>query len=526
MANVNFSMPNVPDDFAVNLEPANLRRIKFSALEYRTLRRDAIEYIKTYFPNDFNDFVKNSGMIMLLEALSAIGGKISLRGDLLTGEGFLPLANTEFAVINHLALINQRLLRQRPATVDIEITLLSAVATEVHIQAGLQLQAPAADGQPVTFELYRAPGDFANPIVIPANKRGVIAYAIEGTFATPARYVSAGGPNQTYALTAPMFLEAPVTITVRTGDTDIDWRVTTKPIETFGPTDKVVEVLILGDDVVFKFGDDVAGAAPLPGQEIIVAYRTGGGSRGRIGAGQIDELRQVIPRPPITAPTTIRLRNLLPSVGGVDKETLAAAKKRAPREFAMHKSITTAGDYAHAASSYVHPVFGAVVKAVCALYSDINANLVRVFCLALGADGAVVSPSAGLKQGLRTYLSDFNVTTDVVEVVDGGIYPVDVDIKVIVSRGADATVVKARVEAALTDYFDYQNWEMGKPLYYSDLIEILKSIDGVLFVDLVAPTQNILPSDGEGVYRFSDLIVEGTRTISYYYESARTVQRS
>jgi hypothetical protein len=44
-----FDLPNVPEEFGVKLPTADLRRINFTALEYDTLVRACVEYIKTYY---------------------------------------------------------------------------------------------------------------------------------------------------------------------------------------------------------------------------------------------------------------------------------------------------------------------------------------------------------------------------------------------------------------------------------------------------------------------------------------------
>ncbi len=67
MADTLFNLPDSPEEFGVVLPPADLRRIDFSALDFPTLRRVVIEYIKTYYPDRFNDFSTNNGIIMLTE---------------------------------------------------------------------------------------------------------------------------------------------------------------------------------------------------------------------------------------------------------------------------------------------------------------------------------------------------------------------------------------------------------------------------------------------------------------------------
>lgn len=519
-----FDLPNTPDEFGVILPPPNLRRLDFSGLDFTTARRAGVEYIKTYFPDDFNDFIASNGMMMLLEIIASTTGKISLRGDILANEGTLPTAQTEEAVVNHLALINQRIKRQTPAVVDVEVSVDQPTYTDIEIEPGTSFTVNGPDGASVTYEIYRAPRDWRGKIIIPAGKRGVIAYGLEGSFASPVEVTSAGGGGQNYVIQDANILESPIFVKVTVGNTTEEWKVITEPIERYGPTDKVVETIFIEDKVKFRFGDDVSGQAPVSGSFIQFSYRVGGGIRGRIGISQIDTTRQLTPLPPANAATTVRFRNISPSSGGTDRETIEAAKKRAPRDFALQRSIVTAEDYAQSASTFSHPVFGAISKSLATIRTGLNANRVEVFALADGPDGLPVTPSAGLKTGLVTFFNDLNVLTDHVVVLDGAIRPVDVEMTVIVNRNADASVVKERVESSVTAYFDITKWEMGLPFYLSNFIETIKRIDGIAYVDVFVPQGNILPTgkladptNTTGI-GYNELIVMGSRKITYYYE--------
>lgn len=517
-----FDMPNSVDEFSVVLESPALRNLDFSGLDYPTARRAIIEYIKTYFPDDFNDFVPGNGVMMLTEIISSVVAKLSLRGDLVATDSTLATAKTEEAVINHLALINQRIQRQTPATTDIQITVDNAAAADIVVPAGQLFSTSGPDGKPVYYEVYRAPGDWNSPIVIPAGKRGVIAYGLEGKFATPVNVVSAGGPNQTITFTDKNILENPIFVTATIGNTAQDWTVITEPIERFGPSDRVVEVEFVDDNAILRFGDNVTGQAPTSGSIISVRYRTGGGIRGRIGVSQISDSRQFTPQPPANAVVNVAFTNVTTSLGGTDKESIEAAKKRAPLDFAVHKSIVTAGDYVQVAKSFSHPVYGTVSKAAAAARSDKNANKVEVYVLAEGSDGLPSLANVGLKTALATSFANYNVLTDYVEVLDGTMKPVDINMTVVVSRNADASVVKLNVENAIESFFALDKWEMGMPLYVSNFIESIKSIDGVAYIDVFEPTNNILATGqlGTGVdtsIGFNELITLGSKSVNYYY---------
>ena len=313
-------------------------------------------------------------------------------------------------------------------------------------------------------------------------------------------------------------------VTVKTGASEEEWDVLFDPIERFGPNDKVVEVSFIENVAILRFGDDITGAAPIAGQTVDVKYRTGGGVRGRIGVGQIDETRTVTPLPPYDAAVTVRFRNIASSSGGTDKESLNNAKKRAPRDFALHNSIVTAQDYAQVASSFAHPAFGSVSKAVATIKTSLNANKVEIYVLAEDLDFKPVLPSAGLKSGLKTFYENLNVLTDHVEIFDGVLHPVDTDMTVVIDRNADAAVVKERVESAIDQFFDPNLWDMGQALYVSNLIDAVNNVDGVAYVDLFSPVDNILTteniSDATDDDKISpnELVVEGQRTMNYFYQ--------
>ncbi|MCK9558756.1 MAG: baseplate J/gp47 family protein [Candidatus Cloacimonetes bacterium] len=527
-----FKLPLEPDEFSVMLPPAKLRRIDFSALDFDTSRRAIIEYIRTYYPDDYNDWVAHSGIMMLLETQANNAAKLSLRSDLLANEAFLPTCQTEAALLEHLALINQKIKAQTPAIVDIEVAVQSALTVSVDIDAGTRFTITGPDGSPLYYELFRAPGDFTSSITIPANKRGVIGYGIEGKFAGPATLYSPGGANQTYSIKADNILEEPITVDVYTGDSYSSWTVTTNPLENYTATDEVVNATFYSDRVELLFGDDVNGKEPLAGQEIVVNYRVGGGIRGRIGGYAINESRSITPSS-TTAPVQVTFRNLASSTGGTDRETLDQARKRAPRDFVVRAfasdrpaSITTASDYAQVVSSFTSPVYGSVAKAVATMRSDLNANLVELYILAYGSDG-LVTPSIGLKQAVATYVSEYNVLTDTVDVLDGAIKSISTDMTVVVNRNADSSVVRTNVNAALDSFFNVNNRDLGQPMYVSDIIETISNVDGVSYVDLFSPANNILqtneladPSNTTGV-GINEIIVEGDRNVKFFYEKSR-----
>ena len=517
-----FDLPTTPDEFSVLLPPSELRKINFSALEFATARRAVIEYIKTYFPDDFNDFVSNNGVIMLMELMSYLTGIISMRGDLLANQGFLPTATSDIAVSNHLALINQKIRRATPAVVDVECAVDTAVPSNIAIPAGQQFTVSGEDGS-ITYEVYRSPTDLTSDIVIPASKRGVIAYGVEGRTETLTQ-TSDGTAKQKFTInTNENVLEYPIRVSVSVGVLTDDWN-QIDVLEQAGPQDKVYEVHIFNGHVDFMFGDNQTGLIPTSGASIKFTYRVGGGARGRIGVGVISGQRVLSPNYPYTAPVPVSFTNITPSSGGVDTETIDQAKRRAPRDYATHDSIITESDYAQLVGSFNSPTFGSVAKAVATVRTGLNANLVELYILAEGPDGPI-SPNEGLKRAVQSYVDELNTLTDSVSVLGAANKPVDIELTVVMSRSADASIVKTKVEQSINDFFNIKNWDLGEALYIAHLYDLISNIDGVKYVDMLKPADNILATgelagvaDGVGI---NELITLRNKQIRYYYEAIR-----
>ena len=562
MGQVLFELPNSPEEFGVVLAPAELRNLDFSALDFQMLQRAGVEYIRTYFPTQFNDFVASNGVIMMLELTAFIGNVLSERSDILIDEAFLSTAQTMDAVIQHLALINQKVVRATPAIVNVEISLDNIAPTEIQIPGGTKFSINGSDGV-VNFEIFRSPGDFISSISIPPGKRGVIAYGIEGS-TNSVSVTATGDVSQFVDIQVLNVLDEPIVVNVISGDSSRMWQ-RVAILEESGPNDEVFEVEFLSDRARIQFGDNITGKSPLGGQIITVTYRAGGGVRGRIASGIINETRPVSPRPPASASVNAIFRNPNPSSGGTDAENITQAKKRAPQAFSTQQQAVTGEDYGILAGQYSHPVFGAVAKAIGVIRTGVdlpdggsgatsettsltelanmvraapttddavkilnnnfvNRNIVELYVLSAGPNNTLSQPNTGLKQGLISYFADISVLTDEIRVYDGAIKPVDLEITLVLSKNADPGSVKAAVNDTINSFFDLRSFDMGTGLYLSSLYNVLQSVSGVKFVDIFKPADDILATNKLGDSTvigvgFNEVIVLGQVKLSYYFEA-------
>lgn len=548
--NTIINLPITPEEIGVSLPPSRLRRIDFSALDFEALRRMCVEYVRTYFPDDFNDFILSNGFVMFMEIASAIGGILSERSDVIADEAFLPTAQSRSAVSQHLELIGQVLGRQTPATVSVECSVTAPTNFDIIINPGLIFDVTGPDGNPVQYELYSSPGDYNGNIIIPRGSRGVIAYGIEGKFSTPIEEISNGDINQVIEIPGSNVLDEPIFVSVYSGDTEIRWS-RIDYIQLAGPNDKFFEVQHLDDRTLIKFGDNLTGLSPIEGQRIVVQYRKGGGIRGRIGTGAIQETRPIAQSG--FATQNVLFRNLDPSVGGQDAESLEAAKRRAPQQYAAHDNAATVNDYINLSEGFSHPSFGSVAKASATIRTGIDAdideivekvrsapnsqvaktyllgnyvnrNIVELYILQENGETPAI-PNTGLKEALKTKLSEINVFTDELRILDGSLISINIDARIVVSRNVDASIVKEQVNFAISNVFDIGNIQMGQGFNKSELITAIQSVPGVKSVTLFAPTDDYpslrrIVNDDENVYGVgvNQLYVLGSRNLQFFYE--------
>lgn len=520
------TIPIDPSEFAVNLPDASLRRIDFTALDYNANRQILIEYVRTYYPNDFNDFVSSNGFIILMDIIASISDKLALRGDLLANEAFLSTAVSEESVENHLNLIGQSINRQTAATIDVECTINNVLFTDVVIPPGQQITAQGPNGTKINYEVYKGPGDWTSDIIIPAGKRGVVAWGVQGNFASSYSAIALGGPNQQYTIVDDDILLSPIFVDVTYGNTTTRWKAIFDPIQLYDARDEVVEIKYFttidgNPSLMLTFGDNINGKAPLAGSEIKVSYRVGGGSAGRIAAGAIDVS---LPIQNERRTSNVNFRNITASVGGTDAERISDAKKRAPKSYSLHGVLVTANDYVNYATSFSHPYYGKVSKASVVLETSPNDNIVDVYVLSIGFDGLPTSAPNPLKESLQTAMSNISVVTDQVRIKDGNIKSLDLKAMIVVDRNVDARIVKNLVDTSIIDFFNINNFEMGQPLYISKLIERIESINGVRYVDLLNPNKNILASgqlnsNNADLVDINEIITLGSSQIDYYYDS-------
>ena len=92
------------------------RDADFQSYDFNTLRKGMIDYIKAYYPEDFNDFIESSEYIALIDLIAFLGQSLAFRTDINARENFIDTAERRDSILKLARLISYNPKRNIAAT--------------------------------------------------------------------------------------------------------------------------------------------------------------------------------------------------------------------------------------------------------------------------------------------------------------------------------------------------------------------------------------------------------------------------
>jgi len=115
--------------------------------------------------------------------------------------------------------------------------------------------------------------------------------------------------------------------------------------------------------------------------------------------------------------------------------------------------------------------------------------------------------NTALKENLKTYLSEYKMLTDGLNILDGFIINIGVDFEVIAYRDYNRSELLVDCIESLKEYFNINNWLFNQPINLSEIELLLANIEGVSSVSNLEITNKC----GEGYSPNSYNIREATK---------------
>ena len=234
-----------------------------------------------------------------------------------------------------------------------------------------------------------------------------------------------------------------------------------------------------------------------------------------------------------TVKNSLAVDNEQPATGGRGSETLEEIRENAIANFGAQNRAVTSRDYQVRALS-MPAKFGNVTKAFCAadgqlddnspssilasptalnefskLVQDLQADgkntdkqikeqvskflsnkksnikeknnpfAVNLYVLGYDSNKKLTSLNRAIKENLKTYLNEFRMLTDGVNLLDGFIINVGLDFEIRVYRDYNKREVLTNCITALKEYFEIDKWTFNMPINISEVEMLIGNIEGV-----------------------------------------------
>ena len=230
---------------------------------------------------------------------------------------------------------------------------------------------------------------------------------------------------------------------------------------------------------------------------LTVRYTTGKGIVDNVPANTIREIEEVVygtsnleltPALVAQSKKSLAVNNSHPSRGGASKESIETVRQKALGIFAAQNRAVTKEDYI--LRCYTMPAkFGNVEKAYIIQDEQVDSTdpeakipnplAMNIYTKGYDADKRLVPLNAAVKQNLKTYLSQFRLMTDAVNIKDTFVINVGVEFEVIPKPNYNASEVIARCIQKLQSLLNVDNMQINAPIVISDLYSNLDVVDGV-----------------------------------------------
>jgi len=235
---------------------------------------------------------------------------------------------------------------------------------------------------------------------------------------------------------------------------------------------------------------------------LTVRYLTGGGASANVEAGTLTGIDTTevtfVNQPIITNPTvtdalankifeSITTNNPLAADGGGDGDSIEELRQNSLGNFQNQLRVVTTQDYLVRALSMPSNL-GVISKAhaqpqkIGDYSSGELPSVLDLYILSYNSDRQLRSASNILKRNLQTYLSEYRMINDSINIKDAYIINIQVNFEVVVNPNFNSNEVITNCITSLQNYFAIDNWQINEPIIMKNINVLLSKVQGVQIV--------------------------------------------
>lgn len=249
------------------------------------------------------------------------------------------------------------------------------------------------------------------------------------------------------------------------------------------------------------------GTAPAGGITLTFNYLKGGGISSNAPANSLTGIDTTNITGDASAILTVACNNPEPATGGHSGDSVNEIKENSLRMFGTQLRSVTQDDYTVRALR-MPGIYGSVAKIYVEPEKIENLNpharpaVLDMYVLGYDNNKKLTTTSNTFKENLSTYLSQFRMVNDTVNIKDGFVVNIGVDFTIVLRPNYAGNVVLTKCINVLKDYFSIDKWQINQPIFVSDVYVMLDQVEGVQTVKSVDIYNKAGESSGYSKYYY------------------------
>jgi len=238
-------------------------------------------------------------------------------------------------------------------------------------------------------------------------------------------------------------------------------------------------------DVSAILNNTALGTQVPPNTTIFIKYRAGGGPLSNVGSNVLNETSNIQSQSLGTdidliqgVLSSTRANNPIPAIGGLGLPSVDEIKSYIAANYASQSRAVTLEDYI--ARAFQMPgKYGSPFR----IFGKVEDNKVKLYILTVDGTGRLIDISTNvIKSNLQKFLVPYRMINDFVEINDGKVVNIQLEVDLFVDKTFNASEVKQQAINSIKDYFSIDKWQMNQNIYISQLTDFLRDIPGIINV--------------------------------------------
>jgi hypothetical protein len=254
---------------------------------------------------------------------------------------------------------------------------------------------------------------------------------------------------------------------------------------------------------------------------LTVTYLKGGGLKSNVSSNTITEKGGLIlSNKPQTnggmlnfVQSSIQSTNPEAATGGGSRESLEEVRMNTMAHFASQHRTVTKDDYIIRTMS-MPPQFGRIAKAYITQDDQLspitgevgrtpNPLALNLYTLGYDFEKSLTTLNLATKNNLMTYLEQFRMLTDSINIKDAFIINFQIEFDIITLKNYNNQSVLISCINELKEYFSIDKWQINQPIHISEVYSLIASVKGVQSVSNLNFENVSGVSQGYSLYKYS-----------------------